>query len=139
MAPTPEAPSSLKRCFGDDTQDFEAAWQRAPLAGTDRSGAAFADLLDVDAVDHLVTERALRHPAFRLVKDGETLDRSTYTSSRRWGAARYDGVLDPVRTAAAVADGATLVLQSLHTYWPPLGRFCAGLHAELGHPAQANA
>ena len=139
MVPTPDPGASLKRCFGDDTQDFEQAWQRAPLAGHDRSGAAFADLLDVAAVDHLVTERALRHPAFRMVKDGETLDRSSYTTTRRWGAARYDGVIDPVRVVANVADGATLVLQSLHTWWPPLGRFCADLHDALGHPAQANA
>jgi len=139
VAPTPEASRpTLERCFGDP-HAFDEAWQRAPLAGRDRSGAAFADLLDLRAVDELVTERALRHPAFRLVQDGDTLDRTTYTTSRRWGSTRYDGVLDPVRTAAAVADGATLVLQSLHTYWPALGRFCAGLHAEVGHPAQANA
>jgi mannose-6-phosphate isomerase-like protein (cupin superfamily) len=139
VVPTPDPGASLKRCFGDDTQDFEQAWQRAPLAGHDRSGAAFADLLDVVAVDRLVTERALRHPAFRMVRDGETLDRGSYTSTRRWGATRYDGVLDPVRVAVNVADGATLVLQSLHTWWAPLGRFCADLHAALGHPVQANA
>jgi Cupin superfamily protein len=137
VAPTPEANASpLTRCFGST---FEQAWQRAPLAGHDRSGAAFADLLDLAAVDAIVSTRALRHPAFRLVKGGDTLDRGTYTTSRRWGSTRYDGVLDPARTVAAVADGATLVLQSLHTWWAPLGRFCADLHGALGHPTQANA
>ncbi len=140
VAPTPEAdPSALGRCFGGDPQPFEQAWQRAPLVGHDRSGAAFADLLDVGAVDELITTRALRHPAFRLVQDGDTLPRSGFTSTRRWGATRYEGVLDPGRTVAALADGATLVLQALHTYWVPLGRFCADLHAVLGHPTQANA
>ena len=140
VAPTPEAdPSALSRCFGSDPTPFEQAWQRAPLAGHDRSGAAFADLLDLAAVDELVTTRSLRHPSFRLVKDGDTLDRSTYTASRRWGSTRYDGVLDPARTVAALADGATLVLQSLHTWWTPLGHFCAELHGALGHPTQANA
>jgi len=140
VAPTPEAdPSALGRCFGGDPQPFEQAWQRAPLVGHDRSGAAFADLLDIGAVDELITTRALRHPAFRLVQDGDTLPRLGFTSTRRWGATRYDGVVDPARTVAALADGATLVLQALHTYWVPLGRFCADLHAGLGHPTQANA
>jgi cupin superfamily protein len=30
------------------------------------------------------------------------------------------------------------VLQGLHLNWAPLARFCRGLEAELGHPAQAN-
>jgi len=140
VAPTPEADdSALARCFGGDPHPFEQAWQRAPLVGHDRSGAAFADLLDLGAVDELITTRALRHPAFRLVRDGDTLPRSGFTSTRRWGSTRYEGVIDPARTVAALADGATLVLQALHTYWVPLGRFCADLHAVLGHPTQANA
>ena len=139
VAPTPRALPALTRCFGSDPTSFEQAWQRAPLTGEDRSGAAFADLLDLAAVDEVITTRSLRHPAFRLVKDGDTLDRGTYTTSRRWGSTRYDGVLDPARTVAALADGATLVLQSLHTWWTPLGRFCADLHRTLGHPTQANA
>jgi hypothetical protein len=139
VAPTPRALPALTRCFGSDPTPFEQAWQRAPLTGVDRSGAAFSDLLDVAAVDEVITTRSLRHPAFRLVKDGDTLDRGTYTTSRRWGSTLYDGVLDPSRTVAALADGATLVLQSLHTWWTPLGRFCADLHAALGHPTQANA
>ena len=31
------------------------------------------------------------------------------------------------------------MLQALHHTWLPLARFCRGLEAELGHPAQANA
>ena len=140
VAPTPEADASaLTRCFGGDRHPFEQAWQRAPLTGHDRSGAAFADLLEVASVDELITSRALRHPAFRLVQDGDTLPRAGYTTSRRWGATRYEGVIDPARAVAALADGATLVLQALHTNWAPLGRFCASLHGELGHPVQANA
>jgi bifunctional lysine-specific demethylase and histidyl-hydroxylase NO66 len=140
VAPTPEVdPSALRRCFGGDPQPFEQAWQRAPLIGRDRAGAAFADLLDVASVDELITSRALRHPAFRLVQDGDTLPRAGYTTTRRWGATRYEGVIDPARAVAAMANGATLVLQALHTNWAPLGRFCASLHGELGHPVQANA
>ena len=44
---------------------------------------------------------------------------------------------DAVREA--YADGATLVLQSLHRIHPPLVRFCRALAYELGHPTQCNA
>ena len=36
-------------------------------------------------------------------------------------------------------DGATVVLQGLHRYWPPLTRLVAELELALGHPCQANA
>lgn len=127
----------LARCFGEG-EAFERSWQGAPLAGHDHEGPGFADLLDLAAVDQLITTRALRPPAFRLVREGDTLATGTTTTTRRWGATRYD-VADPARVVAAVAEGATLVLQALHTHWLPLGRFCADLHAELGHPTQANA
>jgi ribosomal protein L16 Arg81 hydroxylase len=35
--------------------------------------------------------------------------------------------------------GATIVLQALHLYHPPLARFCRDLERALGHPAQTNA
>lgn len=127
----------LARCFGEG-EAFERSWQGAPLAGHDHEGPGFADLLDLAAVDQLITTRALRPPTFRLVHEGDTLATGTTTTTRRWGATRYD-VADPARVVAAVAEGATLVLQALHTHWLPLGRFCADLHAELGHPTQANA
>jgi ribosomal protein L16 Arg81 hydroxylase len=40
---------------------------------------------------------------------------------------------------ALVNEGATIVLQGLHRYWPPLTELVAALERELGHPGQANA
>jgi bifunctional lysine-specific demethylase and histidyl-hydroxylase NO66 len=37
------------------------------------------------------------------------------------------------------ANGATIVLQSMHRYWAPLADYCRGLELALGHPVQANA
>ena len=73
----------------------------SPLS-RESAAQAFADLLDVASVDELITSRALRHPAFRLVQDGDTLPRAGYTTSRRWGATRYEGVIDPARAVAVV-------------------------------------
>jgi mannose-6-phosphate isomerase-like protein (cupin superfamily) len=38
-----------------------------------------------------------------------------------------------------VEEGATVVLQGLHRYWPPLRDLVAQLELDLGHPCQANA
>ena len=46
---------------------------------------------------------------------------------------------DVAAVAAEFEDGATLVVQALHHWWPPLAAFCRRLEAALGHPAQANA
>ncbi|CAN5239484.1 hypothetical protein BH24ACT1_BH24ACT1_01750 [soil metagenome] len=43
------------------------------------------------------------------------------------------------RVLSAFAAGATVVLQSLHRSWAPLGRFCRDLELTLTHPVQANA
>jgi hypothetical protein len=49
------------------------------------------------------------------------------------------GLLDGRKVLALFADGATVVLQGLHRYWPPLTELVRGLELALGHPCQANA
>ncbi len=102
-------------------------------------GAGFEDLLGLEAVDALVTGTVLRLPAFRLVQDGSPLEPGRYTRRMRLGGRPLDDVADPAKVAARFAEGATLVLQGLHRYWPPLTRFCRSLERVLGHAVQANA
>ena len=73
------------------------------------------------------------------MRDGDPVARSTFTTTRSVGRATIADLIHPGRAIEAFGQGATLVFQSLHTYWPALGRFCAGLAAELGHATQANA
>ena len=103
------------------------------------SGAEVGGLLGVDDVDHIVTTMALRAPAFRLIKGGATLDASTYTRSARIGSRTITDLIDVGRVYAHFADGATIVLQGLHRYWPPVTALCRALEDELTHPLQANA
>ncbi len=49
------------------------------------------------------------------------------------------GLVDARRVLQLFDDGATVVLQGLHRYWPPLRALVADLELELGHPCQANA
>jgi bifunctional lysine-specific demethylase and histidyl-hydroxylase NO66 len=67
------------------------------------------------------------------------LDPATWTRSARTGATRVDDLVDPARALALFGDGVTIVLQSLHRWWPPLTRFCGELEEVLGHAVQANA
>ena len=81
----------------------------------------------------------LRQPTFRLIKDAETLDSHRYT--RRIGIASrtLPDVADAGRIISEFNSGATIALQALHRYWPPLTRFCRNLELALTHPVQANA
>jgi ribosomal protein L16 Arg81 hydroxylase len=47
--------------------------------------------------------------------------------------------VDGRKVLGLFADGATVVLQGLHRYWPPLTELVRGLELALGHPCQANA
>jgi lysine-specific demethylase/histidyl-hydroxylase NO66 len=55
------------------------------------------------------------------------------------GGRPYQGAADVAKVYRAFAEGATIVLQSLHRSWAPLARFCRDLELRLTHPVQANA
>ena len=132
-----EAGTALRRCVGDPDRFLERHWGAQPLLH--RSEEGFAGLLDLVDVDHLVTETLLRMPSFRMVKDGEPLDPTTYTQTIRIGGRPVERTVRPDRVAAAFDQGATIVLQALHRQWPPVARFCRDLELSLTHPVQANA
>ena len=99
----------------------------------------FDDLISEADVERVVTSGALRYPGFRLVKEGEKIDLSSYTEDVAWRPAPFTGSAVVGRVLAEWEAGATLVLQGLHMNWPPLARFCRDLESFLGHPVQANA
>lgn len=127
--------SALARLVCSDLTAFEAAWGRRHLL---THGDGFDDLLDLAAIDELLSTRGLRTPFLRVAKDGRTLPERSFTSGGGVGAAITDQ-LDDARLAAQFADGATIVLQGLHRTWAPIAEFVRDLAADLGHPVQANA
>jgi bifunctional lysine-specific demethylase and histidyl-hydroxylase NO66 len=131
---------ALRRCIRVDPQVFAAEhWSRRPLLSTaEELGGTFTDLLDLDAVDELLSTRGLRTPFLRIAKDGAVVDTKRFTSSQGAGAE----VADQVSSDAVLrlfAEGSTVVLQGLHRLWPPLIGFAGQLAADLGHPTQVNA
>lgn len=144
MAPSPGR-TALARCVDDPAAFLAGAFATRPLhrrGGGEGAGArpgGYDDLLSLADVDAQLSGAALRQPAVRLARDGEILPSSAFTRRARTGSVWIDDLVDPARTLAAFHEGATIVLQSLHRWWPPLTRFCRELEAELGHPVQANA
>lgn len=135
MNPRPPA-SALGRCVGDTGTFLTEAFGRWPHRWRSEG---FTDLLSIAEVDQAIAAGGLRRPAVRLAREGEILPSSSFTRRARTGSVWIEDLVDPGRTLAAFATGATIVLNSLHRWWPPLGRFCRDLEDELGHPVQANA
>ncbi len=98
-----------------------------------------AGLLSLDDVDELLTSSAIRTPSIRLARDGAVLPESSYTRGATLAGKQLTGLVDARKALALFDGGATVVLQGLHRYWPPLTRLVAELELELGHPCQANA
>ncbi|MFP3465749.1 cupin domain-containing protein [Leifsonia sp. SIMBA_070] len=132
--------SALSRCVPVDRERFATEkWGRSPVftRAADLSGG-FSDLFSLDAVDELVSSRALRTPFVRMAKEGAVLPPSRFSGPGGFGAEVGDQ-LDSAKVLTEFADGATLVLQGLHRTWPPIAEFSRRLASELGHPAQVNA
>jgi bifunctional lysine-specific demethylase and histidyl-hydroxylase NO66 len=130
---------ALARCVGDPGRFVDEHWGRAPLYRPGADATAFADLFSLGDVDHILSSTTPRYPAFRMVKEGKQLDRRSYTRSGRVGGQPLDDLADPRRVYELFYGGATLVLQSLHRFWPPLTRFGRDLELALTHPVQVNA
>ena len=101
--------------------------------------ADLVGLLSLDDVDRLLTSVALRAPALRLAQDGEVLATSRFTRSATMAGSPLTGLVDARKVLDLFEGGATVVLQGLHRYWPPLTQLVRDLELELGHPCQANA
>ena len=133
------AGDALARCVGDSGRFVGEHWARAPLYRPQADAAAFADLFSLGDVDHILSSTTPRYPAFRMVKEGKQLDPRSYTRSGRVGGQPVDDLADPGSVYELFHSGATIVLQSLHRFWPPLTRLSRDLELALTHPVQVNA
>jgi bifunctional lysine-specific demethylase and histidyl-hydroxylase NO66 len=137
--PDAAARDALARCVGDPGRFAAEHWARAPLYRPAADAAGYADLFSLGDVDHILSSTTPRFPAFRMVKDGQALDRRAYTRPGRVGGQPVDDLADPGRVYEHFHGGATIVLQSLHRFWPPLARLARDLELALTHPVQVNA
>lgn len=114
-------------------------WSRqALLSPADSLPRDFTDLLDLDAVDELLSRRGVRSPFLRVAQGGTMRPVASYTRGGGAGADVGDQLADD-KILNLFVDGNTLVLQGLHRLWPPLIEFAAALRSEIAHPVQVNA
>lgn len=131
-----EPAGGLRRCVGATEPFLADAFTREPHLAHHRD---VEGLLPLDEVDKLLTASGLRRPAVRVVRDGEVVEPSTWTRRARTGGTWMDDLVHPGRVMELFAGGATVVLQSLHRWWPPVSALCRELEVDLGHAVQANA
>ncbi len=130
---------ALELLSGDAQTFVEKVWA-SHVHVHDADPAALVGLLGFDDVDALLTSSAIRTPAVRLARNGSVLPQASYTRSGASLAGQpLTGLVDARKVLDLFEDGATVVLQGLHRYWPPLSRLVADLELALGHPCQANA
>jgi hypothetical protein len=129
---------ALALLSGDAQAFLDKVWaSRVHLHHTEPE--ALVGLLSLDDVDRLLTASALRTPAVRVVQDGDLQAAARFTRSATIAGAPLTGLVDGRKALALYDDGATIVLQGLQRYHPPLTRLVRRLELELGHPCQANA
>ncbi|MEP7053853.1 MAG: cupin domain-containing protein [Actinomycetota bacterium] len=130
--------AALSDLVGDVSAFLAQHWAKSPLLCAGDPARRLL-LLSIADVDTLLTERGLRLPAVRVVRDGETVPPARYTTAARIGSKPVVDLLDPALLAAQFAAGATISFQGLQRYWQPLTELCQSLEAALTHPFQANA
>lgn len=95
------------------------------------TGTSFEHLLAVRRIEELHTTAA-RRPTFRLVRHGVTLPDARSTRPLRLGGKLIDDVADLGVIAAAVHEGATLLMQSLQRTVIDIATFCRSLERATG-------
>jgi bifunctional lysine-specific demethylase and histidyl-hydroxylase NO66 len=130
--------SALQLLSGDAQSFLEKVWAVRTHLHRGEPGD-FEGLLSFDDVDALFTSTALRTPALRIAKDGSVLPSSRFTRAASIAGQPLTGLVDARKVLELFSQGATVVLQGLHRYWPPLTLLVRELELELGHPCQANA
>ncbi|WP_434741413.1 cupin domain-containing protein [Micromonospora sp. SH-82] len=96
-------------------------------------------VLSLESVDTLVAEGSLRAAMLSVVLGGQRQPATAYTWGQRPTQPGFADVVRPAELTVLLDRGATLVLESLHRTWPPVGHLCRQLSREIGMPVQANA
>lgn len=130
----------LERCVARGRDEFAAeVWGRRPLlTPAAELPRDFSDLLSPQMVDEIIAERGVRTPFVRMAREGTLVDRACFTRAGGFGAQMPDQI-DPDGVLTQFAAGATIVLQGLHRFWPPIIDFVRAMTSDVGHPVQTNA
>jgi bifunctional lysine-specific demethylase and histidyl-hydroxylase NO66 len=119
----------------DDLDRLREAWERRPLVSTGLGD--FSDVFSVELVERLLFG-GLPVQTVRLFSRGEVLPRRLLAGAR--GADRHrDHLLDGHKAVRAVAAGATLVVDDLQSFSPPVAAFATAVSRASGYQTDCTA
>jgi hypothetical protein len=98
----------------------------------------YAELLTIPDIDRLISSSGLRYPSLRLVKNGVSIPSTKYTYNLPWGGDSFNRMIDSEVVFSEFYQGATVVMQALHSNWMPLALFCRNLETFFNYPVQTN-
>lgn len=117
---------------------FSSQWPATPYRSTG-SARILQALPTWDDVDTMINDHSVQAPAFRMAQEGRLISQDFLCRPEGSTSLGLSGLMDPARVLSALRSGATLVLQGLNRFWPPLSNLCRQLSFEIGHPVFVNA
>lgn len=112
------------------------SWEQRPLLIQRGERHHFAALISAADFDTIVATTALRHPYFRIFRDGQLIPVEQTTTSRQLGPDLDSGLADLNKMYDEYAVGGTLALQAAERWWPPLRELARNFQTALGFPTQ---
>jgi ribosomal protein L16 Arg81 hydroxylase len=114
-------------------------WEKQPLVLQRCRSDYYRDLFALDDFDKILTTTDLRHPTISLAKDGPRVPLARYVYDVPISNGTMESVADVGKVLAEYHAGATLILQGVHSWWPPLYALTKELEARAYVPFHVNA
>lgn len=121
---------SVLRHLVSDPAVLRDCWEQAPFVATGLDD--LGEIFSLDTVEQLILSGTLPLPCIRLFRDGAVVPVSGLGRPAERGASHRERQVDGAAVLAEIAAGATLVVEELQTYCPPLAGFTRSLTAETG-------
>jgi len=127
---SPGARVSVLRYLVSDSAVLREHWEQAPFVCTDPDD--LGEIFALGTVERLIHSGTLPLPCIRLFRDGAAVPVGGLGRPAERGASHRERRVDGAAVLAQITAGATLVVEELQTYCPPLATFAASLAAETG-------
>ncbi len=122
--------SALAYLVGD-AEELQANWERAPFVST--PSADLNEIFSLETIESLLRSGSLPLPCLRLFRDGAVVPADRLGRQAERGGAKRDRLADPGAVFSEVAAGATLLIDELQTYCPPLAELTRSLTGQSGY------
>jgi lysine-specific demethylase/histidyl-hydroxylase NO66 len=114
-----------------DTEQLLANWERAPFVSTPPQD--LNEVFSLETIEALLLSGALPLACIRLFRDGAVVPLDKLGRSVERGGAKRERLADPAAVFGEVAAGATLLVDELQTYCPPVADFTRSLTSASGY------